>query len=218
MKGAIVYISSNKEKPEFETRVIKDIKSKTKLPIYAVTQKKMKILKNDINVYVGDVGTSGFNFCRQLQIAVKLARTGGADYVISCESDCLYSPDYFEFKPKRGKIYRNTNIYLLPYKKDYWHKKNSQTAFQVSDARVFLKRLDWLMGGQPRWNTEMKNFPKEIGLPFLKEWDTFKTKHPCFGIKTGRGMRKHSASGRKKFYELPYWGTVKQVREKYEYD
>ena len=61
----------------------------------------------------------------------------------------------------------------------------------------------------------MKNFPKEIGKPFLEGWETFKTKYPCFTIKTGRGMRHHTASGREKFYELPYWGSAESIREKY---
>ena len=61
----------------------------------------------------------------------------------------------------------------------------------------------------------MKNFPKEIGKPFLEGWDTFKTKYPCFTIKTGDGMRHHTASGRAKYYKLPYWGEANKIRKEY---
>lgn len=216
MRGAIVYVSSNREDPKFEYKIISDMLKKCgDLTVYSVTQKPMfSGIENAYNLPVGDVGVSGFNFCRQLQIAVEKAKN--ADYVISCEADCLYSPDYFEFIPPRlDRVYRNTNNYVLPYKQDCWYEKDSQTAFQVAGRDFLLNRLNELFIGQPVWNTEMKNFPKEIGKPFLDGWETFKTKYACFGIKTGRGMRKKTRHGNKKFIELPYWGTVKQVKEKY---
>lgn len=216
MKGAIIYISSNREKPEFESRVVEDMLEKRgDLPVYVVSQKPMPLhlLDNVYSKVIGDVGTSGFNFCRQLQMVVEMA---DADYVISCEADCLYSPDYFTFvPPKLDAVYRNTNIYLLPYKKEYWHPKSSQTAFQIAGRDFLLDRLNFLMSGQPQWNTEMKNYPKEIGHPFLEGWEEFATEFGCFGIKTGEGMRKHSNSGSRKLKELPYWGTVEEIRKKF---
>lgn len=211
MKGAVIYISSNKEKPEFEQRIIDEIvEKKGKLQIYSVTQKPMNFENNQV---IGDVGTSGFNFCRQLQMAVEMA---DADYVISTEADCLYSPDYFTFVPPRlDRVYRNTNNYVLPYSGDYFYEKESQTAFQVASKELLLRRLNFLLKDQPQWNTEMFNFPKEIELPFLEEWKTFKTKYPCFSMKTGKGMRKQTKHGKPGFKELPYWGTAKEVRKKY---
>ena len=222
MKGAIIYISSNREDPKFEGKIISSF-SRTldglvdnaeiemdDLPTYSVTQKPMGL---DNNVCVGNVGVSGFNFCRQLQMVVELAKV---DYVISCEADCLYSPDYFTFiPPKLDRVYRNTNNYVLPYKKDYWYRKDSQTAFQVAGRDFLLNRLNYLLKDQPVWDTEMKNFPKEIGKPFLEEWDTFKTKYACFQIKTGDSMRKQTRHEKESIGELPYWGTAKEVREKY---
>lgn len=218
MRGGIVYISSNREKPEFESKIIADMLSKRgDLPIFCVSQKPMFHGMSDLyiqNKVVGDVGTSGFNFCRQLQLAVAMA---DVDYVISCEADCLYSPDYFKFvPPKLDRVYRNTNIYVMPYKQRFWYKKSSQTAFQVAGRDFLLNRLNYLLKDQPEWNTKMKNFPKEIDEPFLEEWDEFSTEHACFGIKTGEGMRRHTASGSTKFYELPYWGTAKEVRKKFD--
>ena len=211
-KGAIIYISSGREKPEFEDKIIKDMLSKKgDLPVYAVVQRALYLMP--YQKLVEDVGVSGFNFCRQLQMAVEMAE---ADYVISCEADCLYSPDYFNFVPNRlDRVYRNTNNYVMPLGKDFWYSKSSQTAFQVAGRDFLLDRLNFLLEGQPEWNTEMKNFPKEIGHPFLKRWDTFTTGYACFQIKTGDAMRNHTKSDSQEVYSLPYWGSAKKIREQY---
>jgi len=215
MRGGIVYISSNREKPEFEQKITQDMLAKRNgMPVFSVTQKAMPYM--GINKAIGDVGTSGFNFCRQLQMAVA-AVPEEYDYVVSCEADCLYSPDYFTFvPPEKGKVYRNTNIYLLRYKADYFSRKSSQTAFQIADRRFLLDRLNFLLKGQPQWDVEQKNFPKEIGQPFLEEWEEFATEFGCFGIKTGEGMRKHSSAGNTKIYDIPYWGSAKGIRKKFD--
>ena len=211
MTGAVVYISSNREPPKFENAVIRDMLSKKgDLPVFSVTQKPMDL---GTNKCVGDVGTSGFNFCRQLQMVTKLA---DVDYVISCEADCLYPPDYYTFVPPRlDTVYRNDHNFVIGYKKDYFSAKKSQTAFQVAGRDFLLSRLNFLLKDQPQWNTEMKNFPKEIGKPFLEGWDTFHTEYACLTIKTGDAMRRHTAAGSTKVYEIPYWGSAKGVKEKY---
>lgn len=211
MKGAIIYVSSNREHPEFEQKIIDDMMPKKgDLPVFSVTQ---LLSIPGANKCVGDVGTSGFNFCRQLQMVVEMAKV---DYVISCEADCLYSPDYFKFVPPMlNEVYRNINNYVLPYKSDVFYEKDSQTAFQVAGRNTLLARLNKLLKGQPKWNTEMKNFPKEIGEPFLESWETFKTKYGCFGIKTGDGMRKQTHHRREQIKKLPYWGSAKEIRKKY---
>lgn len=214
MRGAIIYISSNRENPKFENEVISDMWLKRgDLEVYSVTQKP---LFDENTQVVGDVGTSGFNFCRQLQMVTEMAR---ADYVISVEADCFYSPDYFTFvPPKLDRVYRNTHNFVLPYNGDVFYEKDSQTAFQVAGRDYLLNRLNFLLKDQPQWNTEMKNFPKEIGQPFLEGWDTFRTKYGCFQIKTGDAMRKQTRHGKKPFKEIPYWGKAKDIRKKYEYN
>lgn len=211
MRGAVIYISSNREKPEFEEKVIDDMCFKKKgLPLYSVTQKPME---PGTNKCIGDVGASGFNFCRQLQMVVEMAKV---DYVISCEADCLYSPDYFEFvPPKLDRVYRNTHNFVIPYEQDVYYEKDSQTAFQIAGRDFLLDRLNFLLKDQPQFNTKMKNFPKEIGKPFLEGWDTFKTKYGCFQIKTSDSMRKQTRHGKKPYLTIPYWGTAKTIRRHY---
>lgn len=211
MRGAVVYISSNREEYGFENKIILDMLSKKgDLPIFSVTQKPMDL---GTNRCVGDVGTSGFNFCRQLQMVTELAKV---DYVVSCEADCLYPPDYYTFVPPRlDTVYRNANNYVIGYKRDYFSAKSSQTAFQIAGRDFLLDRLNLLLEGQPMWDTKMKNFPKEIGKPFLEGWETFKTKYACLTIKTGQGMRRHTAAGSTKVYKLPYWGSAEGLRKEY---
>ena len=166
------------------------------------------------NICVGDVGASGYNFLRQVQIACQNALT---PFVIHAESDCLYPPDYFTFTPPKLDIpYRNTNIYVQKYRKDYFCKKNNSTFSQIVGKDFYLKRLQELFGYQPIWNIQYKNFPKEIKKNLFDKFEYFNTKNSCISFKTGQGMRKHSNCDEIPVYKLPYWGDVRELRRNYE--
>lgn len=209
----IVYISSNKETPEFEAKTRATLlKNCGDLPIVAVTQKPVDLGPNCNNIVVGDVGASGFNFCRQMQIGVEAAKT---KFVVAAESDCIYPPEYFEFTPpKIDAVYRNSNIYVLKHKQPLF-KKRSSTFAQIAGRDFLLNRLNYILKDQPQWNLEMFSFPKEIGLKFLEGYEYFNTKIPCVSFKTGNGMRLHTVTKDEPVYELPYWGTVDEIRKNY---
>lgn len=215
MSKTIIYVSSNKESEDFERKTRETLlKNCGDLPIVAVTQKPVDLGKNCTNIVVGDVGVSGFNFCRQVLMACEEAKT---DFVISAESDCIYPPDYFEFTPKRKDIpYRNNNIFVVKYRGSFANKKHSSTFSQVIGRDFYIKRLTELLKGLPQWNTEMRNFPKEIGKSLFTDFEYWETENPCVSFKTGNGMRKHSATGQTEHHNIPYWGNIKQLREKYE--
>jgi hypothetical protein len=208
----VIFVSSNREDPEFENKVVLDLLEKVgDQPIVSVTQKPMNLGKN---ISIGDVGASGFNFCRQVEIACKVAET---PFVISAESDCLYSPDYFKFRPERLDVpYRNTNIYVQKYGQDYVCKKSMSTFSQVVGREFYLSRLEKLFKDMPDWNSKMKNFPKEIRRKLFRHFETFTTEFPCISFKTGKGMRRHSDTDEVPVYDLPYWGNIKELRQKYE--
>lgn len=210
----IIYVSSNREDPEFERKTRENLlKNCGDLPIIAVTQKSIDLGPNSMNIVVGDVGASGFNFCRQIQIGVQEAKT---DFVISAESDCLYPPDYFTFTPPRkDRCYRNTNIYVLKYKSGFFKKKSSTFA-QIVGREWYLEQLNSLFVGMPQWNTEMKNFPKEIGRKFMQEFEYFESENPCVSFKTGRGMRLHTLTDNTELQEIPFWGRADNLRKEYE--
>jgi len=210
MTTSIIYYTSNREAPEFEKKIQDDLLSKSGiLPIISVSQKPMDFGEN---ICVGNVGASGFNMCRQVQIACERATT---DFVISAEADCLYSPDYFYFTPPSNACYRNTNIYILKYKRDFFNKKTMSTFSQVINREYYLKRLNELFEGAPQWSKEEKNFPKERGKKLFNSYETFETEFPCVSFKTGKGMRQHTNTFEEEFKELPYWGTAEDFKENY---
>lgn len=214
MNTTIIYYTSNKEDPKFEERIKESLlKNCGGLPIISVSHKPIDLGKN---ISVGDVGVSGFNMFRQVQIACEEAKT---KFVISAEADCVYPPDYFTFMPERDDVcYRNSNLYVMGDHRDYWfRKKEGATHSQVIGREFYLNRLKELFKGAPQWSPEEKNFPKER----LKKVDVFdeithyKTKNPVFQIKTHRSMRYYTNSDRKAVYNLPYWGNGKDVRSHY---
>lgn len=214
----IIYYSSNHEKPEFENRIKDNIlKVCGDLPIISVTQKPIAF---GHNIVVGDVGTSGFNMFRQVQIACRAATTR---FVLSAEADCLYPPDYFIFVPKEDdKCYRDKNLYVMPQHRAYfWKKEEGATHAQIIGREFYLAALNQLFAGAPEWSTEERNFPKE--RTHQKQQDVFwpkdivyyETENPVIQIKTSQSMRHYTNSDRTARAELPYWGNGRDFRKKY---
>ena len=169
----LIYYSSNQEKSAFETRIKNNIlKQCGNMPIISVTHKAIDFGKN---IVVGDVGASGFNMFRQVQIALREAKSR---FVLSGEADCLYPPDYFTFVPKRDdKCFRNKNLYVMGQHRTYFFKKEEgATHAQIVGRKFYLKTLDRLFEGAPEWSVAEKNFPKEriqvLGLADTRPIDT----------------------------------------------
>ena len=158
MNATILYYTSNKEDPNFENRIKENLlKNCGGLPIISISHKPIDLGKN---ICVGDVGASGFNMFRQVQIGLKEVKT---EFVISAEADCLYPPDYFTYRPpKNNRCYRNSNLYVMPDLRDYYfYKEEGATHAQHIGRDFYLDRLNFLFEGAPEWSVEEKNFPKE---------------------------------------------------------
>ncbi len=212
--ATIIYYTSNREDPEFEKRVQENLlKNCGGLPIISVSHKPINL---GTNICVGDVGVSGFNMFRQVQIACEAATT---DFVISAEADCLYPPDYFQFRPPELDLcYRNSNLYVMPDKRDYFfYKKEGATHAQIVGRKFYLEVLNKLFKDAPRWSVEEKNFPKERWRKedVFDKIEYWQTENPVFQIKTHKGMRYYTHSDRTPILELPYWGKGNEVRRKY---
>jgi|SRR3990167_1117350 len=216
MESTVIYYTSNREKPEFEQR-IKDnlLKVCGNLPIISVSQKPIDLGKN---ICVGDVGVSGFNMFRQVQIALREVKTR---FVISAEADCLYPPDYFQFIPARDDLpYRTSNLYVMPDQRNFFfYKKEGATHAQIVGREFYLNRLNELFVDAPDWNVEEKNFPRERHhkLDIFDTIEYFQTENPVVQIKTHRGMRYYTHSDRFPIHQLPYWGFGPDFRRKYLY-
>jgi hypothetical protein len=215
-RSTIIYYTSNREDEGFEARVRENIlKTCGDLPIISVSHKPIKFGKN---ICVGDVGVSGFNMFRQVQIACEEAKT---DFVISAEVDCLYPPDYFTFLPDRLDVcYRNDNLYVMPDKRSFFfYKKEGATHAQIVGRKFYLERLADLFKDAPQWSMEEKNFPKERH----RKNDVFDTilywhsENPVFQIKTHKGMRYYTHSDRTPIQSIQYWGDGVDARRRYLY-
>jgi hypothetical protein len=214
MKGVIIYVSSNKEMPQFEERIRNAILENCNgMEIISVTQKPINFGKN---ICVGEnVGVSGFNMFRQVLIGMKAS---DADYVISCEADTAYPPEYFKFIPPRlDKAYRNKNTYVMGQHRNYfYHKPESATHAQIVGRKFYIDVLEKLFENAPEWSPDERNFPKER----CKKEDVFDeieywNGHPVVQIKTSQSMRHFTHSSRIPIHDLVYWGSGKDFRLKY---
>ena len=210
----ILYYTSNREKPDFEKRIQEELlKNCGDLPIISISQKPIDLGKN---ICVGDVGVSGFNMFRQVQIGLKEVKT---KFVLSAEADCLYPPDYFKFvPPKKNRCYRNSNLYVMPDQRPYFfYKEEGATHSQVVGREYYLRILNKLFEGAPEWCVDEKNFPKER----WKKEDIFqdiyywRLENPVVQIKTHKGMRYYTHSDRTPIHDLHYWGNGRKFRDKY---
>lgn len=212
--ATIIYYTSNRETPEFERRIQENLlKVCGNLPIISVSHKPITLGKN---ICVGDVGVSGFNMFRQVQIACEMADT---DFIISAEADCLYPPDYFTFRPDRLDVpYRNSNLYVMPdYRDFFFYKEEGATHAQIVGRQFYLDRLQYLFRDAPEWSEEEKNFPRErgLGVDVFDEIEHWKGENPVVQIKTHKGMRYYTRSDRTPIHTLPYWGEGKEIRNYY---
>lgn len=214
----ILYYSSNRERPEFEQRIKDNIlKVSGGLPIVSVTQKPIDF---GTNIVVGEVGASGFNMFRQVQIGLKEIKT---KFTLSAEADCCYPPDYFTFIPPREDIcYRNRNLYVMGQHRTYFYKKEEgATHAQIVGTKFYLDSLTKLFEGESAWSIEQKNFPKEKfhqkGEDVFKKQqiEFYETVNPVVQIKTSQSMRNYTNSDRIPRHELPYWGKGRDFRNKF---
>lgn len=212
--ATIIYYTSNREDPKFERKVQETLLQNCGgLPIISVSQKPINL---GTNICVGDVGVSGFNMFRQVQIACEAAKT---KFVISAEADCLYPPDYFQFIPPRLDLpYRDSNLYVMPDRRNFFfYKKEGATHAQIVGREFYLRVLKKLFKGAPKWSPEEKNFPKERWhkADVFDKIAYWKSKNPVFQIKTHKGMRYYTHSDRTPIDKLPFWGEGRAVRRKY---
>jgi hypothetical protein len=221
----VIYYSSNREKPEYEERIARDLLTKIgDLPLISVTQKPMPYLGD--NIVVGDVGLSYWNIYKQMQIAIEKSKTR---WIITAEADCLYPPTgYFDFNPpdlplltddmKDGfgynpkYAYHFRNLYILYKNVPDFHEKHFSLCGLVADADYLLsriyrstkKRITWVDGySKPR-----PLFNKFNGWSdFTGDISIINMKTLVGGLKNWTGVTENHKA------ELPFWGSAKEMKE-----
>ena len=200
----VVYYTSNREYEPFEDQVKKTLLASIgDLPLISVSQKPIDFGRN---ICVGDIGVSELNVVRQLLTGATEAATA---FVIPVESDCLYPPDFFQFRPSRpDTFYYAQDGYIIWHGRGTFYRKNLREFTSVVGREHLIQMLNHILQTEPR------HYPIVIKRRSLQE--VFSTSAPVVTIKTDRQMhRKHPFSKRNFTRSLPYWGTAQDLWRQY---
>lgn len=143
MDTTIIYYTSNREKPEFETKIQKNLFSVIgDTPLISISQQPIDFGEN---ICVGNVGTSDHNIYRQIQLECLKAKT---KYVCTAKADCLYPPtEYFNFVPSNKK----------PHPLFHRYQNSTKFANELTVINIKTKEgMRWFIGTK---NTEKKSLP-----------------------------------------------------------
>lgn len=217
MSKTVLYYTSNREKPEFEERIIDNIRKNCgDIPIISVSQRHLNF---GDNICVGDRGLSYINEWRQILIGAKEATT---DYLVFAESDFLYPKEYFDFNPDGADIYRYDNVWICFSGKDKFFRKKYSEGAQIVRREYIIDVLENSLKGLPEW-FDGRNVPyinKEQRNAFHHmPYELFHGDVPCISFKTGNGVRgwtKTKNGEENSSKELPHWGNIESLKEKYE--
>src|SRR3989338_9984524 len=214
----IIYYTSNRENPEMEQKVIDDMLSKAGgMPIISVSQKPMDLGQN---ICIGDVGFSYLNCRKQILMAAKLATT---EYVITAESDFLYPPEYFNFKPSGDNIYRYENVWIMELsdrkQQNFYRKRSTSDGAQIVKRKFLIDLLEKYLEPYPGWYIKNNNETDPRHSPYHRVPHTLiHGENPCISMKTGNGISLRTAikEGPENIRKnLPYWGEVNDLINKF---
>ena len=191
----VLYYSSNKE--PFEDKIVERLK-RVNLPIISVTHKPLDLGNN---ICVGEHPVCYGNLFKQIQIGLREVKT---DYVITAESDVLYPPEYFTFKPSYGDCWRYDNVWVV------YQGQNKALFKRYSDGAQIMRTAWWLdkinASVQEEWyNKGERSAYKTPGTDRTLTWTgnpviTFKTPN---NVSKMTSVRKHPPVS-----SLPYWGDI----------
>ncbi|OGH14820.1 MAG: hypothetical protein A2687_00035 [Candidatus Levybacteria bacterium RIFCSPHIGHO2_01_FULL_38_26] len=218
MNKTLIYYTANRENPVFEQKVIDDMLKKAEnIPIISVSQKPMDLGRN---VCIGDVGFSYLNERKQILIAAKLATT---EYIITSESDFLYPPQYFKFKPKGDNFYRWENIWIMwladRKRQNFYRKRSTSDGAQIVKRDFFVAMLEKYLAPYPGWYEENDRQRDPRHSPYHRvPFTPISQDIPCVSIKSNFGLTyltgvNNTPEGITK--NLPYWGDVSKLRAKF---
>lgn len=201
----IIYVTSNREKLEFEEKIQKALlQSAEGLPIISVSQKPIKFGQN---ICVGNIGAKPENVLKQLIVGATAAET---KFVAVGESDFLYPREFFRFvPPSDDTFYYPDNVYIIWTHHNRFFKKNLREMLSVTNCDHFVCVLEKVLSGlgDDHIVSRVKQFTKQ---------DWFHTDIPLVTFKTRDGMHWRSPfnkNGSKK--SLPQWGSAKELIKRF---
>jgi hypothetical protein len=200
----VVYYTSNREYPRFEEAIkARLLESIGDTPLISVSQKPIDFGQN---ICVGDIGASEMNIVRQLRTGAKAATT---KFVAPVESDCLYPPDFFEYRPESTEgFHYAADSYIIWHGANTFWKKPLREFSSIVGRDYLIRALDLLPG------TPARHFPETLAE--ITTQKTFPVSAPVVTIKTRRQMhQKHPYARRRYKGRLPLWGTGAELWEAY---
>ena len=195
----IIYYTASIEKESFEKKVRENIlKISNDLPIISVSQKPIDF---GTNICVGKLPHNYNSAFKQVLIGCQAAKT---PFVIMCESDCLYPPDYFDFElTKLDVIYTYDNVWVM------WDRENRTRFYKhgTTAGSIIL--------GREYYINLLKNGIPNFFDPAIK-WEKF-TGEPLINIKTRQGISFGTTltKGVKPIKNFPQWGTPADIKRNY---
>lgn len=210
MDKTIVYYTSNGDYAALEGAVRDTIRAHSQgLPIVSVSQQPIDF---GTNICVGDIGRSRHNIYRQLRIGAEHAQTR---FVVVCEADFLYPPQWFQFEPPRDDTYYYPQeCWILWKKRAAFFRKCMHQLTGVVGRDHLLRVLDKLQEFDPEGERALDPFTKGRirRMTSIAEFDA----GPVVTLKTDRQMHVKSPHSKDNQVTcLPLWGTPEDVWRKF---
>jgi hypothetical protein len=203
MNTTIIYYTANMENPEFENKIIENLKRQAgDIPIISVSRKPMDLGKN---ICIGEQPVCYSNSWKQLLLGLKEAKTR---FCLAAESDCLYPPEYFQFIPPRDDlVYRYNNVWCSWKRRSAFYKKPRCEGAQMCGRKYWIERLEAMLGGHEGWQPMETLATTLVTRIFPDEDRASWGVNPVITFKTGQGMGGRTSLIRNsRAMSLPYWG------------
>lgn len=211
----VIYYTCNRENEKFEENVRRMLKiSSCGLPIVSVSQKPIDL---GTNICVGNVGISGQNVYRQMQIGAMAAKT---PFVCTAEADCIYPPEYFQFRPRRRRMaYRAMPLYVAFVqrgKKKYAAlKPRGSESCMVIGRDHLIESIEKMLSGWGMWGQNDSNGTAFQHLFHITGRREFQMSRPAISFKTDLNMHRrtpHKEDDR--LMDIPGWGNIHLLWER----
>lgn len=220
----ILYYTGNRLDEEIALKIRDQLKQASgNYKIISVSQKPIELGEN---ICVGDIGYSYINIYKQMLIGAKAVKT---KYLAIAEDDCLYSKEHFTaFRPKDDEVAYDMSkwsLYTWSEPPIYSIKNRRTNTTLIAPTALLIEALE----------ERFKKYPNDADIP-LKYFGEIGRYEKALGV-TVRNVVEYTASvptivfshekaigfdylgtrkalGSIKAYDIPYWGTAKQVKER----
>lgn len=213
MDRTIIYYTANTEDEVFEQRIRDDLLSKAgSIPIISVSRKPIDF---GFNICIGEKEVCYTNEWRQLLIGLKTADTR---FCLTAEADCVYHPDYFNFTPPEdNKVYYYDNLWIVWRRHNGYYKKTGHCeGAEICGREFWISRLEYVLRkyAGDGWEPAGRKMDTKMVLKFFRREGLFNG-GPVISFKTGGGMSQRTTFVPEKVKEIPYWGDISQIKERF---